>query len=268
MDSAHDDIPLDQPQEKGEELIQNHPNSEWFSDATKKSGSVDAAKKRKSNWFDMLLKSNIDELTIADLEGARLEMLKRYCKNDNELEYHANQMKVSMSKEAKWSDGEDNLTKPCYLKMHMSKSLKPDSYFYNSDFYYLAYVRIENKYTSSLTKHYAVRYYIEWIKDIISDRWSKEVCKYHVDALYGIHHWEDKRKDLFKAKMGNRSTHKVYSDKKTINDVSIDVKRKWSYGSPMSIKVKRSDGKEYELSYEDFSRLGLDDIEDIYLLKV
>ncbi|GKC46548.1 hypothetical protein Tco_1064270 [Tanacetum coccineum] len=77
-----------------------------------KSGSVDAAK-RKSNWLDMLLKSNIDQdedcilglstvtvakkieelikkdkLTIADLEGVGLEMLKRQYKNYVELEYH------------------------------------------------------------------------------------------------------------------------------------------------------------------------------------
>nr|GFD28694.1 hypothetical protein [Tanacetum cinerariifolium] len=48
-DSTNDDIPVDQPQDKVEELIQNHPNSEWFFDATKKSRIVDVAKERKSN---------------------------------------------------------------------------------------------------------------------------------------------------------------------------------------------------------------------------
>ncbi|GKC27652.1 hypothetical protein Tco_1034946 [Tanacetum coccineum] len=60
MESSHD-VLTDQPQDKVEELIQNHPNSEWFFDATKKSGLVDAAKERKPNWFDMLLKSNTDQ---------------------------------------------------------------------------------------------------------------------------------------------------------------------------------------------------------------
>ncbi|GKE36843.1 hypothetical protein Tco_1460248 [Tanacetum coccineum] len=32
--------------------------------------------------------------------------------------------------------------------------------------------------------------------------------------------------------------------------------------------VKRTDGKEYEFSFADFSRLGLNDIEYMYLLKV
>ncbi|GJV40201.1 hypothetical protein Tco_1418641 [Tanacetum coccineum] len=90
---------------------------------SKKFGSVDAAK-RKSNWFDILLKSNIDqdedcilglstvtvakkikelikkvELTIADLEGAGLEMLKRQYMNYVKLEYHAEQLKASMAEE-------------------------------------------------------------------------------------------------------------------------------------------------------------------------
>ncbi|GJX91268.1 hypothetical protein Tco_0344594 [Tanacetum coccineum] len=60
MESSHD-VPIDQPQDKVEELIQNHPNSEWFFDATKTSGLVDAAKERNPNWFDMLLKSNTDQ---------------------------------------------------------------------------------------------------------------------------------------------------------------------------------------------------------------
>ncbi|GKD86836.1 hypothetical protein Tco_1357990 [Tanacetum coccineum] len=68
--------------------------------------------------------------------------------------------------------------------------------------------------------------------------------------------------------MGNRSAHKVYYDKKIITVVSVNVKKKWGYGFLSSIKVKRIDGKEYEFSYADFSRLSLNDIEDMYLLKV
>ncbi|GJU91539.1 hypothetical protein Tco_1303962 [Tanacetum coccineum] len=210
-------------------------------DSTNDDIPMDVAKERKSNWFDMLLKSKIDhdedsilglsivmvvkkfkevikneELTIADQKGTRFEMLKSCYKNDVELEYH------------------------------MSKSARLDSHFYNSDFYYIACLSMEKKYTSSLTKHYAARYYIEGIEDTISNRWSKEIHKYHVDALYGIHHWKDKRKYFFKAEMGYRSAHKVYYDKKIITVVSVNVKKKWGYRFLSSIKVKRIDGKEYE----------------------
>nr|GEZ20625.1 hypothetical protein [Tanacetum cinerariifolium] len=54
-----------------------------------------------------------DELTIANLEGVGVEMLKSRYKNDVELEYHVDQIKASMAKEAKWSDiDDDDLTKP------------------------------------------------------------------------------------------------------------------------------------------------------------
>nr|GEY18417.1 hypothetical protein [Tanacetum cinerariifolium] len=48
---------------------------------------------------------------------------------------------------------------------------------------------------------YAARYYKECIEDMISKRWSKEVCRYHFEALNGIHHWEEDRIDFFKEGM-------------------------------------------------------------------
>ncbi|GKE34939.1 hypothetical protein Tco_1454261 [Tanacetum coccineum] len=97
------------------------------------SGSAGAAK-RKTTWFDLLLKSDIDqnenhilgpstiaiakklkviiqedELTIADLEGARLEMLKQQYQNDVELEYHVSQLKATVLTEAKWNRDEDEV---------------------------------------------------------------------------------------------------------------------------------------------------------------
>ncbi|GJT86957.1 hypothetical protein Tco_1068674 [Tanacetum coccineum] len=100
--------------------------------------------KRRTTWFDLLLKSDIDqnknhilgsstvaiakklkaiiqknEPTIADLEGAGLERLKQQYQNDVKLEYH----------------------------------------------------------------HYAARYNIQGIEDMILDRWSKETHRYIFEAL-------------------------------------------------------------------------------------
>nr|GEU73918.1 hypothetical protein [Tanacetum cinerariifolium] len=107
-----------------------------------------------------------DELTITDIKGVGLEMLKSRYKNDVKLEYHVDQIKAVMGEEAQRTNG---------------------------------------------------------IVDIISDRWSKEVHLYHVDALNGIHHWDAMRKDFFKAEMSNRSTHKVYYDKRIITFVVVGV---------------------------------------------
>nr|GEX09770.1 hypothetical protein CTI12_AA475510 [Tanacetum cinerariifolium] len=123
-----------------------------------------------------------DELTIADLEGAGLEILKSRYKNNVELEYHVDQIKATI----------------------------PDIHFYNGDFYYLAYLIMEKIYASYLTKHYAVR--------------------------------------------------------KTRENISS--KLRWGYGFLSSMKVKRTDDKEYEFSYADFSRLNINDIEDMNMLKI
>ncbi|GKD60062.1 hypothetical protein Tco_1297571 [Tanacetum coccineum] len=150
----------------------------------------------------------------------------------------------------------------------MSKSFKPHPSFYNNDFYYLAYLSTKEKYITSLTKHYVSRYYIQGIKDMVLDIWSKEVHRYPIEALNGIHHWEYARQDFFKAEINNISLVKVYSDKKIISVVRVVVKRKWGYGFLSSIVVRRSDKQEYTFSYADLPRLNLNDIEDVYLLKV
>ncbi|GJU68809.1 hypothetical protein Tco_1255068 [Tanacetum coccineum] len=71
-----------------------------------------------------------------------------------------------------------------------------------------------------------------------------------------------------KQKRDSKSMHKVYSDKKIITVMSVHVKKKWGYGFLTSIKVKRTYNKEYKFSYAELSRLNLNDIEDMYLLKV
>ncbi|GJS82702.1 hypothetical protein Tco_0749243 [Tanacetum coccineum] len=129
-----------------------------------------------------------DNLTIADLEGTRLKQLKVQYNNDMELEYHVSQLKAAVLLEAQWNSDEGDVSKPR---------------------------SIEERYTTSITKHYAARYYKEGIEDRIPKRWSKEVRRYHFEAL----------------------------------------------------NVRRSDDKEYEISYADLPRLNVNDVEDMYLLQ-
>ncbi|GJV50967.1 hypothetical protein Tco_1446708 [Tanacetum coccineum] len=113
-----DDTPAMQPLDKANILIQKHSKPEWF---PKKSGLA----KRRTAWFDIFLKSDIDkdenhilgpstiaiakkfkeliqkdELTIADFEGTGLERLKVQYNNDGELEYHVCQLKAVVLSEA------------------------------------------------------------------------------------------------------------------------------------------------------------------------
>ncbi|GJW67539.1 hypothetical protein Tco_0121963 [Tanacetum coccineum] len=138
------------------------------------------------------------ELTIANLKGAGLEKLKKRYKNDVELEYHVDQLKASVLTEAQWSNDKGDVSKPISFEKYMSKSTKPHSCFYNNDFYYLVNLSTGEKYATSLTKHFAARYHIQGIKDMIPDTWSKKIHHYQIEALNGIHHWKDARKDFFK----------------------------------------------------------------------
>ncbi|GKF17528.1 hypothetical protein Tco_0062446, partial [Tanacetum coccineum] len=163
----HQDLPTDHGGEKKKKrrkdvdqadiLIQQHSNPGWF---TKKSGSANAV--RRTTWFDLILKSNIDqnedhilgpstvaiakklkeiiqkdELIIADLEGAGLEKLKLHYKNDVELEYHVDQLNIEVVFEAQWNIDEGDVSKPRSFERYMRKSSKPHLSFYNNDFCYL-----------------------------------------------------------------------------------------------------------------------------------
>ncbi|GJT13897.1 hypothetical protein Tco_0860939 [Tanacetum coccineum] len=121
----------------------------------------------------------------------------------------------------------------------MSESTKPHHCFYNNDYTYLMDLSTEEKYTTSITKHYATRYYKE-----------------------------ENRIDFFKARMSAVTEGNVFSDLRNKSVVRIDVKKKWGYGFLTSIVVRRSDDKEYEFSYADLPRLSVNDVEDIYLLQV
>ncbi|GKD02373.1 hypothetical protein Tco_1177347 [Tanacetum coccineum] len=257
---VQDDTPSMQPLDKADTLIQKHSNPEWF---LKKSGLA----KRSTTWFDLFLKLDIDkdeililgpstvaiakkfkeliqkdELTIADFEGAGLERLKVQYNNDVELEYHVNQLKAAVLSKAQWNSDEGDVSKPRSFERHMSKSTKPHPCFYNNDYTYLVDLRTEEKYTTFITKHHAARYYKEGIEDRIPERWSKEVRRYHFEALNGIHHWEENRIDFFKAGKSAVTKGNVFSDK----------------GSN-----QRSDDKEYEIRYADLPRLSVNDVEDI-----
>ncbi|GKC86770.1 hypothetical protein Tco_1147419 [Tanacetum coccineum] len=97
--------------------------------------------------------------------------------------------------------------------------------------------------TTSITKYYVVRYYKEGVEDMIPERWSKEVRRYHFEALNGIHHWEEDRIDFFKAGMSVVTEGNIYSDLRIKLVVHIVVKKKW-----------------------DLPRLSVNDVEDMYLL--
>ncbi|GJU96360.1 hypothetical protein Tco_1321116 [Tanacetum coccineum] len=159
------------------------------------------------------------------------ERLKVQYNNDVELKYHVSQLKAAVLSEAQWNSDKGDVSKPRSFERHMSKSTKPHPFFYNDDYTYLLDLSTEEKYTTSITKHYAARYYKEGIEDKIPERWSKEVFTNTLKLLMSV--------------------------------VRVVAKKKYGYGSLASIVVRISNDKEYGFSYTDLPRLSVNDVEDI-----
>ncbi|GJU32978.1 hypothetical protein Tco_1176567 [Tanacetum coccineum] len=192
-----------------------------------KSGSANT--KRKMTWFDLLLKSDINQNENHILRPSTVDVAKKL-----KALIQKNELTIADLEEAKWNSNEDDVSKPRMFERHMSKNTKPRPTFYNNDFYYLVSLSTEEKYTTSITKHYIARYY-----------------------------QQDSRIDFFKVQMSNRSEGKVYSDLRIKSVVRIVVKKKWGYGFLTTIVVRRSDDNAYEFIYADLSRLSLYDVKDI-----
>ncbi|GJT24326.1 hypothetical protein Tco_0894263, partial [Tanacetum coccineum] len=97
----------------------------------------------------------------------------------------------------------------------------------------------KEKYTTSITKDDAARYYKQ-----------------------------DRKIDFFKAEMSTRTKGNVYSDLRIKSVVHVVVKKKWGYGFLSLYVVRRSDDQEYEFSYANLPKLNLNDVEDMYLLQL
>ncbi|GJS19510.1 hypothetical protein Tco_0448142 [Tanacetum coccineum] len=192
-----------QPQDR--DYVQEHSNAGWF---IKKLGSTNVAK-RRTTWFNLLLKYDIDQNEDHIIGPSIVVMAKKLKELIQKDELTIADLEVLT--EAQWNNG---------------------------------------------------------IEDLIPDRWSKKFHRYQIKSLNGIHHWEDRRHDFFKAEINNMSPDKVYSNKRIISVIRIDVKKKWGYGFLTSIVVRRLVKKEYEFNYVDLPRLSLNDVKDMYLLKM
>ncbi|GKA48410.1 hypothetical protein Tco_0741368 [Tanacetum coccineum] len=196
--------------------------------------------KRRTTWFDLFLKSDIDKDENHILGPSTFAIAKKFkelIQKDELTIAYLKKRRIRTTKEAQWNSDEGDVSKPRSFERHMSKSTKPHPCFYNNDYTYLVDLNIKEKYTTYTTKHYVVRYYTEGIEDRFPKRWSKEVHRYHFEALNGIHDWEEDKIDFFKAGMSVVTEGNVYSDLRIKSVVHLPI-------------------------------LSMNDVEDMYLLQV
>ncbi|GKC74605.1 hypothetical protein Tco_1120488, partial [Tanacetum coccineum] len=221
--------------------------------------------------------NNLLKTELKIINRGAFQLLKNCVKNITKLEYNLEQVKLEMCDEMGWINPESSndletrfytdFTKPLLLVGPKGNKKISIINFLNTDLHYLRHEDKEGKYAFSLTKYLTTRYDINGIERDIDILFSPKVAKYDVDTMLGIYHWPTLRKNFYKAKVGFSSGEEVYSNFKIVIVIHV-VERQLDYGLLTKIKVLRDDGNEYTFMESDYLRLNLNDIKDMYVLKV
>jgi hypothetical protein len=217
------------------------------------------------------------------IKNEAFNLLRDRSANSIELEYHLENIARAMSSNIDWINPEsrvDPVTRkaapyitdwskllPMIGKPKVTKI--PYVYFFNKDLEFLQQgSTVEKRYATSLTKIPAACYLNNAIEEEATRLFIDKVMPYDRNALYGIHHWPDNRAQFYRSSRLNQTMGEVISELKIVSIQFISTLTHFGYSYLSKIILKRIDEKEYEISEADFPRLHLNDIEDMYLLKV
>ncbi|GJW41250.1 hypothetical protein Tco_0067095 [Tanacetum coccineum] len=182
---------------------------------------------------------NINNLNQEILVRPAFNLFQGTCKHHTELEYQFEECFKATNERLDCHNPKDkqypfDLCKPLPLiQDHHGRQVIPKDYFINNDLEYLKGGILSKKYSTFITKSKAATYEVKWIKDLVSELWSPEKVAYDKYA-----YWVTKLKII-----------------------------KWyNYGYMDEIEVRKDDQQLYTFKEFDFSRLCLQDIEDIRIV--
>nr|GEW14620.1 hypothetical protein [Tanacetum cinerariifolium]GEW40464.1 hypothetical protein [Tanacetum cinerariifolium] len=231
-------------------------DSYMLQDQKENPGNDDEEPKEKT--FDELMSTPIDfsayimnglkitNLTQETMLGPAFRLLKGTRTNYAKLEYDIEECYKALSEKLDWEnlEGGDypfDLTKPLPLVKIRNRQKVSVDYFFNNDLKYLQGGILTMTYTTSLTKTKVAQYDLPGIKDMVPNIWSPVKVAYDKHALWGISHWKDEL-------------------------TQVEVIRKHGYRYLREIEVQRADNDLYTFKEGDFSRLHINDIEDISIV--
>ncbi|GKB29309.1 hypothetical protein Tco_0868710 [Tanacetum coccineum] len=165
------------------------------------SGSTGATK-RNTPWFDLLLKLDIDKNENHILGPSTIAIVKKLKAIIQKDELTIANLEGCQTRKAKATNSDEGDVS------------KPKSY--------LVDLSMEDNYTTSITKHYAARYYKEGIKDKIPKRWSKEVRRYHFEAL-NVRRFDDKEYEFNYADLPRLSVNGVEDIRTVIKNMVEEI---------------------------------------------
>ncbi|GKC42162.1 hypothetical protein Tco_1059884 [Tanacetum coccineum] len=179
--------------------------------------------------------------------GPAFNLLKDTCKSLTELEYHFEECSKATTGRLDWNNPEGkpylfDLRKPLLLITDCrGRQVIPHDYFNNNDLEYLKGGSLSRQYSTFVTKTKADTYEINWIEGMVPNLWSPVKVNFDEGCL------------LQKTNHCNYQTYDY----------------EWyDYGHLDEIEVRREDQQLYTFKEGDFSRLRLQDIEDMLLLLV
>nr|GFB12037.1 hypothetical protein [Tanacetum cinerariifolium] len=111
--------------------------------------------------------------------------------------------------------------------------------------------------------------HIKWIEDLVPrEMWIQQPIDYNKHALWGVSHWGRKRKQFYGYAVNRESARDVYSKRRIIAFIDLQIMECHDYKHLDWISVRRDDDQIYKFKEGDFKRLRLQDIEDMLLLLV
>ncbi|GJV18623.1 hypothetical protein Tco_1367643 [Tanacetum coccineum] len=189
------------------------PNNDWY----KKSRSDTSL---NPEWNEGKLLDNGPE------QRPVYNLLKGTCKSYVDLDYTMEECYRAFSEQLDWNNPEVD-------------------FFFNNDLEYLRGGSDDKKYTTSMTKSIATRYELNGIEDMVPNLWSPVKVFYDRYALLGISHWQTKRQNFYGYITKMVSKHDVYSTKRILSIISVEVDEWYIYSNLEEIVVKRADQKLY-----------------------
>ncbi|GJS14074.1 hypothetical protein Tco_0408546 [Tanacetum coccineum] len=214
----------------------NHDRSKWFKQ-TPRPETLDPEWSKdpntdvgpEHNWFHELEKTAKDQGEFDDLMVSTIDF-------SNFIKHRVKKDKII---KANLEGYVFKLLKGTYRNSIKLEYHLEQQFFFNNDLEYLTNGNKERKYAASVTKIKAARYDLKFIEDMIP-----------------------------RSRNAAKSRHDVFSHLQILGVIRLAINNQFGYGYLKEIVVGRADLNEYSFSEADFSRLHLNDIEDLFLLCV
>lgn len=267
-----------------DEMVDAHPDDTEAEEMTE--GSIVSFAKRIKK---VMQTQRLQLSDLLEIRKAGFTEFKTCTTTELEFEYNVEEVAKALSENITWTKrpswdkffpGTEPLvdefkyqdfSQPLPLVGPPSEPKLPKQYFFNKDLQYLIHGNTDPNhcYATSLTKFRAASYPLERLEDQMRGLHSTSISKYNHEAALCTLHWPEMRRWFYKYKLSFHNKHRVFSNLRILAITAVKrSEKRFGYNFLDEIEVRRIDDQLYTFGEADYHRLNLNDIADIYLLKV